>query len=109
MVDGLGSLDSVIIGEYCFRISDDERDDGICRIMNCPNLRQLEIGYWSFEDFKSFELSNLNSIQSIKFGQGCFYYAEEFSLKGKWVWKKYDCVVECCWIELMNKWMKMMF
>ena len=50
--------------------------------MNCPNLRQLEIGNESFKDFQSFELSNLNSIQSIKFGNYCFRYAD-FSLKGE--------------------------
>ena len=83
VLDGLESLESVKIGEYCFRISDDERDDGICRITNCPNLRQLEIGDESFQDFQSFELSNLNSIQSINFGHSCFWYAEGFSLKGE--------------------------
>ena len=81
VVDGLASLESVKIGEHCFRISYEERNDGICGITNCPNLRQLEIGDYSFQDFKSFELSNLNSIQSIKFGYDCFFYAD-FSLKG---------------------------
>ena len=82
VIDGLASLESVKIGEWCFKISSDERDDGVCRITNCPNLRQLEIGDWSFKDFQSFELSNLNSIQSIKFGDDCFEYAD-FSLNGK--------------------------
>ena len=88
VIDGLESMESVIIGEECFRINDGtkwshERDDGVCRITNCPNLRQLEIGDWSFVDFKSFELSNLNSIQSIIFGGRCFVFAD-FSLKGEW-------------------------
>ena len=82
VVDGLASLASVKIGEKCFRISYEERNDGVCRITNCPNLRQLEIGDASFVDFKSFELSNLNSIQSIKFVGYCFYYSD-FSLKGE--------------------------
>ena len=82
VIDGLESLESVEIGEECFRISYEERNDGVCRITNCPNLRQLEIGDDSFEDFKSFELSNLNSIQSIKFGHNCFRYTD-FSLKGE--------------------------
>ena len=63
-------------------IGGEERNDGVCRITNCPNLRQLEIGGDSFADFKSFELSNLNSIQSINFGDSCFKYAD-FSLKGE--------------------------
>ena len=87
VVEGLASLESVKIGDMCFRKDKKERNDGLCRITNCPNLRQLEIGYKSFVDVKSFELSNLNSIQSIKFGWGCFYYAD-FSLKGEWKERK---------------------
>ena len=82
VIDGLKSLKSVKIGEKCFRISEQKRDDGLCRITNCPNLRRLEIGHESFVDFKSFELSNVNSLQSIKFGVRCFKYAD-FSLKGE--------------------------
>ena len=82
VIDGLESLESVKIGEECFRICYGERDVGICRIRNCPNLRQLEIGDESFQYFKSFELSNLNSLQSIYFGDWCFCCAD-FSLKGE--------------------------
>ena len=82
VVFNLHYLDSLNIGCKCFRISWNERNDGICRITNCPNLRQLIIGDDSFEDFQSFELSNLNSLQSIKFGDYCLYYAD-FSLKGE--------------------------
>ena len=83
VLDGLESLESVKIGEECFRIDRKERDDGVCRITNCPNLTQLEIGNGSFKDFKSFELSNLNSLHSIEFGNVCFRYSD-FSLKGEW-------------------------
>ena len=68
---------------FTFPQLDDKRyDDGACRITNCLNLRQLEIGDSSFEDFKSFELSNVNSLQSIKFCRWCFRYAD-LSLKGE--------------------------
>ena len=82
VVDGLESLESVKIGVGCFKTGDRQRDDGVCRITNCPNLRQMEIGDGSFKDFQSFELSNLNSIQSIKFGDSCFWYTD-LSLKGE--------------------------
>ena len=82
VIDGLESLENVRICGKSFKLGDGERDDGICRITNCPNLHELEIDDWSFEDFKSFEISNVNSIQSIKFGHSCFEYAD-FSLKGE--------------------------
>ena len=84
VLDGLEQLESVKIGERCFRISyEEERDDGVCRISNCPNLRQLEIGNESFKDFNQFELSNVNSLQSIQFGDWCFYYADNCILRGE--------------------------
>ena len=82
VLDGLERLESVKIDGDCFLLDIEKRDDGICRITNCPNLIQLEMGDESFYDFKSFELSNLNSIQSIKFGDYCFEYSD-FSLKGE--------------------------
>ena len=83
VLDGLEKLERVKIGNECFIISDKERDDGVCRITNCPNLIQLVIGDRSFKDFNQFELSNVNSLQSIQFGYGCFYYAENCILKGE--------------------------
>ena len=76
VLDGLEQLESVKIGWNCFRISEKRREDGICRIVNCPNLHYLEIGYSSFGDFNRFELSNVNSLQSITFGESCFLYTD---------------------------------
>ena len=89
VISGLPNLERVEIDNSCFYKYDayshhfffeedefwNEPVDGICRITNCPNLTQLEIGNGSFQDFKSFELSNLNSIQSINFGNYCFFFA----------------------------------
>ena len=82
IIDNLPNLELVRIGEDCFRIGEEERDDGLCQITNCPSLRQLEIGDNSFQDFKSFELSNVDSLQSIIFGRLSFKYAD-FSLNGE--------------------------
>ena len=81
VLDGLESLESVKIGVECFRVDEDYSNNGICRITNCPNLRQLEIASRSFEYFKSFELSNVNSLQSVRFGGDCFSFTD-LSLKG---------------------------
>ena len=81
-LDGLSELESVVIGHQSFRISDEERNDGSYRIVNCPKLKSIQIGYHSFEDYHSFELNNLPSLQSIVIGEWCFYYTPSFSLTG---------------------------
>ena len=77
MVDGLESLESVKIGEWCFTIDDEENDDGVCRITNCPNLRQLEIGGHSFIDFKSHFFLSFHS----PFNEKSSAYLKHHSLK----------------------------
>ena len=80
-LNGLSELESVVIGKNSFRISD-RRSDGSCRIVNCPKLKSIQIGYISFGDYRSFELNNLPSLQSIDIGRDCFYYSPLFSLTG---------------------------
>ena len=81
-LSGLGKLESVVIGENSFRIGDYERSDGSCQIVNCPKLKSIQIGHWSFEDYHSFELNNLPSLHFIGIGVECFSYAPSFSLTG---------------------------
>ena len=81
-LDGLSELESVVIGKNSFRISDAERNDGDYRIVNCPRLKSIQIGDTSFEDYHSFELNSLLSLQSIDIGITCFYWAPLFSLTG---------------------------
>ena len=81
-LDELGELESVVIGMWSFRISSSEQGDGSYRIVNCPKLKSIQIGYASFVDYHSFELKNLPSLQSIEVGDGCFYWSPSFSLIG---------------------------
>jgi len=82
-LDGLDELESVVIGNDSFRISDKERPYASYRIVNCPKLKSIQIGYDSFYDYHSFELNNLPSLQSIDIGGWyCFGYVPSFSLTG---------------------------
>ena len=81
-LDGLSELESVVIGKKSFRIGYKERNDGSYRIVNCPKLKSIQIGDWSFADYHSFELNNLPSLQSIVLGDYCFNWAPSFSLVG---------------------------
>ena len=82
-------LESIIIGERCFTTVEDidvidnrEQADGVFRVVNCPKLKSIKIGYYSFSDYHSFELSILPSLQSIDIGKYCFYWVPSFSLTG---------------------------
>ena len=66
VINGLERLEIVMIGKMCCKMPTECSSDGVFQITNCPNLRQLEIGNESFEDFHHFELSNVNSLQSIQ-------------------------------------------
>ena len=81
-LNGLSELESVVIGQKSFRISDDERNDGSYRIVNCPKLKSIQIGNESFYDYHSFELNNLPSLQSIEIDSWCFHWPPSFSLTG---------------------------
>ena len=87
-LDRLCELESVEIGYHSFTyaktfndIQNSKRTDGSYRIVNCPKLKSIQIGDWSFFDY-SFELNNLPSLQSIDMGDSCFDYAPSLSLTG---------------------------
>ena len=88
VINGLPSLESVIVHEKANNPRIWRGTDGVCRIVDCPILRTIKFGNNSFDDYNSFELANVNSLQSIEFGDCCFYYAKTFSLKGKWDWNR---------------------
>ena len=81
-LDGLNELESVVIGRESFYIGYSEKSDGSYRIVNCPKLKSIQIGYESFYDYHSFELNNLPSLQSIDIYHFSFKYAPSFSLTG---------------------------
>ena len=86
-LNGLIELESVVIGERSFSTNpqepwNSERRDGVCSIENCPILKYIQIGDYSFSDYHSFELKNLPSLQSIEIGEKCFFWSQSFSLTG---------------------------
>lgn len=82
ILNGLEKLETVKIGNWTFSKSDDDYEVGTLRITDCPNLRELIICNVSMMNFKRFELSNLDALRFIKFGEYGFEHANEFVLKG---------------------------
>ena len=86
IVERLLSLASINVGRDCF--THHYRNDitlgeceGTCRISDCPNLRRITFSRDTFYTYKTLDLSNLISLQTISFGRNCFVLAPEFSLR----------------------------
>ena len=86
-VDGLIALESIVIGKDCFaftknwsEVRESNRTDGSCRIVNCPHLKSIQIGDYSFSDYHTLIIDTLPSLQSIDIGEMCFYRTACFSL-----------------------------
>lgn len=86
IVNGLPKLEVLVIYFKFIEEGGKTRTaDGVCRITDCPKLHFLEIDYGGSNSIKSFELSNLYSLQSIEFKKNFFFFTEKLSLKGEWV------------------------
>ena len=71
IINGLGCLEYVKIENECFG-SKRSLTNCCCQITNCPNLLDLDIGSKCFTEYESFNISKVNSLQSITFGSNAF-------------------------------------
>lgn len=89
-LDGLNELESIAFGNNSFASNCDEYDDeplnGDYRVINCPKLKTIQIGCYTFTYYTSFELNNLPSLQSIQIDDHCFINSLQFSLTGLTEW-----------------------
>ena len=74
-IDGLDKLNTLKIGNYSFTRIKNERfflfygKYYSFHILNCEELKSIDIGKWSFYDFGGeFELKNLPQLQSFNIG-----------------------------------------
>ena len=99
-IDGLNHLKSLIIGMDSFTHLkssnwhyDRNRDDKAnnpnrsFHILNCAELKSIEIGLYSFSDYGGgFELRNLPKLSTIKIGEigseSCNFYYSSFVIQG---------------------------
>ena len=76
---GLRELESVCIGSKSFRRDNDSKG-GSFYLKNCPKLKSLKIGRYSFSDYTVCEIENVNALEVIEMGDlneysYNFYYA----------------------------------
>ena len=75
---GLSELKSVEIGMYSFtqhRNSDGDDPNRHFYLKNCPKLKSLKMGRFSFSDYTVIEVENVDALESIEMGDRVFVYA----------------------------------
>ena len=76
---GLRELESVEIGSKSFRRDSDIRGGSFC-LKDCPKLKELKMGFCSFEDYTACEIENVDALEVIEMGKlsdwsGNFWHA----------------------------------
>ena len=79
---GLNWLESVSIGDNSFGSDGSLWEVSELKIVNCPQLKSLSIGYWSFRRYNGFELSELPQLISVVMGNYGFYNARNAVFRG---------------------------
>ena len=71
-IDGLNRLKTIKIGKNSFTQKKNSYGDDKSKsfhILNCESLESIQIGQWSFSDFRGeFELKNLPQLQLLEIG-----------------------------------------
>ena len=69
---GMNELESVVIGMNSFtQYKDDYGGDSNCRfyLKNCPKLKSLKIGRYSFSDYSVVEIESVDALEVIEMGE----------------------------------------
>ena len=69
---GLSELDSVEIGENSFtrqKSGASNAYNGYFYLKNCPKLKSLKMGRFSFSDYTVIEIENVNALEVIEMGE----------------------------------------
>ena len=66
---GLNQLERVVIGKECFRKATRVLIHRHFHVKNCERLRELKIGYGSFNDYSVCEIENVPSLEVIEMGE----------------------------------------
>ena len=87
-MSGWNELESVVIGENSFTRKKNGADNDPNRqfyLKNCPSLKELRMGRYSFSDYSVIEIENVDALEVIEMGDlnywSCNFYHASLELK----------------------------
>ena len=72
---GLSELNSIIVDSNSFTRNFGAHANRHFCLKNCPKLKSLKIGGYSFNDYSVCEIENVDALEVIEMGDYSFYYA----------------------------------
>ena len=66
---GLEELESVVIRPNCFVNKSNHETTGCFYLKNCPKLKELRMGRYSFSDYTVCEIENVDALETIEVGE----------------------------------------
>ena len=79
-INAVPKLRSITFSDYSCRVGTTSRNDGWLTISNLPNLVELSIQSYALQDFTSFVLSNLTTLETLCTSSYAFQYASVFEI-----------------------------
>ena len=85
---GLSRLESVVVGDNSFvRSGYGSRASGVFQLKDCPKLKELKMGRYSFSDYSVCEIEDTPALETIQIGdlgeEGCENFQDaSLQLKG---------------------------
>lgn len=87
VLDGLSDLESVKVGKKSFTLGKGKtikvQVDSQCSLLNCPKLREFEVGDESFSNCINFQVKNLPSLETLRVGDWCYFFESAFELRSR--------------------------
>ena len=70
------NLSNVVLTEYTFQYKNDVENDPNRHfyLKNCPKLKSLKMGRYSFSDYTVIEIENVDALEVIEMGGSNFYW-----------------------------------
>ena len=89
-LDGLSGLKKLMVGSNSFTLKKNGYGNDPTRhfsVKNCPKLKSLNVGRYSFSDYSACVIEGVNALEAITVGdlneKSCNFYAASLELKGQ--------------------------
>ena len=83
-LENMPNLQTLRVMGFTCSMANQTTNDGHFRVVNCPALYEISLGFQSFSDYHTMELQNLNSLKYLEIGHAGFHEGRNFILQSRY-------------------------